>query len=131
MSIGLLYYNILIPIYILEEKVAPLEYIIKWNRRWNAFHDDHLYHEGAMSQRDAEAIICLWEQHGLKATIIKDGKEKWNDLCCIDMFGQLMLPCDWIDHEFVDIKNSNEAIAWLKNKPKGEIIWSTIKKIAG
>ena len=120
MSIRLRYYNILIPMYILEEKVAPLEYIVKWNRPWNVFHDDHLYHEGAMSPQDAEAIISFWEQHGLKATIVEGEKEKWNDLCSIDMFGQLMLPCDWIDHAFLDIKNPNEVIAWLKNRPKGK-----------
>jgi hypothetical protein len=71
-----------------------------------------------MSPQDAEAIISFWEQHGLKTTIVEDGKEKWYDLCAIDMFGQLMLPCDWIKAENYD---GNNFCAYLKGKPKGKL----------
>jgi hypothetical protein len=117
MSIELQFYNIIIPIHILEEKVAPFKEIIKWDRpvieRW---HDEYLYREGCMSDMHGEQIISFWKEKGLTPTIIKKEKEKWNDLCAMDMLGGLMLPCDWIRSDFIDPKNPNQAIAWIKGK---------------
>jgi hypothetical protein len=120
MAIKLLFYNILIPIHTLEEKVASLETILSWKRPWNVFHDDDLYHEGAMSPQDVETIVNFWEEHGLTSVVTENKQEKWQDFCVADMIDGPTLPCDWLEHEYIDLKNSNDSIVWLKGKQKGK-----------
>lgn len=120
MSIFLHFYNVLIPIKTLEEKVAPIEEIMKLDRKgYNPFHDRYLYHEGAMGPDGVEGIIKFWQEKGLEPFIIKDGKNCWNDMCMVDMLGNLSAPCDWVEIAPYDDMSFH---AWLKGEEKGELI---------
>lgn len=127
MSIFLQFYNVLIPIKILEEKVAPIEEIMKWKDKerkyFNPFHDEHLYHEGAMGPDGVESIVKFWEGKGIKPFVIKDGTECWNEMCMVDMLGCLSAPCDWVDTGQCEDFDENSIVceAWLKGKEKGEL----------
>ena len=119
MAIKLLFYNLLIPIQVLEERVAPLDMIMKWGRKCNVFHDNHLYHEGFMGGERIDEAIEFWERHGLKGIVKENSIEKWKDFCITDMDGSTEISCEWKEREYDE--KLDIYIAWLKNKPKGEI----------
>jgi hypothetical protein len=129
MSIFLQFYNVLIPIKILEEKVAPIEEIMKWKDKerngYKPFHDKHLYHEGAMGPDGIERIVDFWQEKGINPFVIKNGKEYWDEMCMVDSFGGVSAPCDWIE---VGPYNENLIFhAWLKDKDKGNIYGYPLK----
>jgi hypothetical protein len=119
MAIKLLFYNLLIPIKIIEKKVAPLNMVMKWGRKCNVFHDEHLYHEGFMGSEGIDEAIEFWEKHGLKGVVKENDIEKWEDFCMTDMDGSTEIACNWIEKEYDE--KLDLCIAWLKNKPKGNI----------
>lgn len=113
MAIRILYLNLIIPIHVLEEKVAPIDKIMNWGRKCDVFHDDHLYHEGFMGA-DLDDAIDFWKAHGLKYDMDKND----GDFCVEDMIAPNYLPCSWLERKY------NEEIelfeVWLKGKPKGK-----------
>jgi hypothetical protein len=122
MAMRLLFHNILIPISTLEKKVAPLDVVISWDRPWNTFHDDYLYHEGAMNHEDIEEMLVFWEKKGLNIYKTVDGNKEWDELCVLDTAGFSSIYCDWIDRNAYKENEKYDPYIWLKGKPQGKII---------
>lgn len=80
------------------------------------WYDDHLYCEVAMSP-DIVGVACeFWEQHGLQTTETIDGVLRWKDLCVIDYYRGLTLPCEWV------CVDQGEHIAWHADHDKGKTV---------
>jgi len=80
------------------------------------WHDDYLVREGVMNPFDIEDMIDTWAERGLNPITEIGSDRTFKDLCVIDSLNGLTLPCSWIH------VNLKEQVAWLKDKPKGQII---------
>ena len=119
MAIELEFINLIVPRSIIEEKypggweqcLADYEGVIG-GRVW---YDEYLFRDGAMNPRDITYLVEEWGNMGFHTHDGGDTPVKWVDVCVVEgMFGGATLPCDWIE---VDRDG-----AYLKNKPKGEVI---------
>lgn len=80
------------------------------------WHDEHLLCEMAVSPGIVEATCRFWENQGLQPMGFADGRHFWKDLCVIDYYQGLTLPCDWIE---VD---EREHVAWHAHYSKGATV---------
>ena len=82
----------------------------------NAWYDEHLYREGAMSPSDIAKIVEFWQEKGLTTHREESGKPvEWIDICVTEFFGPT-LPCSW----YADVPD--EYAAYLKGTEPGRIM---------
>jgi len=60
------------------------------------WYDNYLFRDGAMNPMDIESLIDEWTELGFQTHAGGDNPSKWIDVCVVDTFGGLTLPCDWI-----------------------------------
>ncbi|HSV77525.1 MAG TPA: TIGR02452 family protein [Bacteroidales bacterium] len=63
------------------------------------WYDNYVVRDGAMSPMDIEYLVKQWEGFGLVAIIEENGNKQWKDLCVVDFFGGITLPCLWLRHK--------------------------------
>jgi len=63
------------------------------------WYDDYIVRDGAMNPMDIEYLIKQWEELGLVGIIEENGYKRWKDLCVVDYFGGITLPCNWLLHK--------------------------------
>jgi len=80
-----------------------------------AWYDEHLFRTGTMNDMDMIMLSRYWKDMGFR-THYKTSKYsiKWLDVCILG--GYESFPCDWLEVE--------GNIAYLKGKPRGEIMGS-------
>jgi len=67
------------------------------------WYDSHLFRDGAMSPAETGSLIERWERFGFDTRETLDGKERWKDVCVIEiMFGGPTLPCSWIELDHIN-----------------------------
>lgn len=76
--------------------------------------DAHLYCEMFTRHLDVQLRIEWWKRNGLRPTRIRDGVIEWNDLCVVDSFEGLSLPCRWLRY------NPDKQSVWLSGTPGDE-----------
>ncbi len=118
MAIELSVINFIVPMEIIKQKYpGGLEQCFMdhggayGGRIW---HDEYLFRDGAMNPIDMYLIFEKWKKLGFRTH--KGGKNpKWIDVCVVCTgWDEPTLPCDWIE--------TDGYIAYMKNKPVGEII---------
>ena len=128
MAIRLYFLNVIIPIEKINQSkvVGGFSGYIKENRGWlgtKMYHDEYLFRDGAMTQRDVEDIVKFWEKQGLDLYYCFNGPNQWKDLCVVDALGGPTLPCDWIKFDYGKKDDGGHyPYVYLKGKPKGEIV---------
>ncbi len=122
MAIHVQFYNILIPIAVIEncKDIGGFQGILDFHKQQGTskriLYDEYLFSDRAMSPSDVETIAKFWEKQGLAWTEKRDGKEYWKDLCVVSCIEGPTLPCKWIEYD------RNSRCAWMKGTPKGKII---------
>jgi hypothetical protein len=61
--------------------------------------DDYILRDGAMNPIGIGLIIDEWERIGLKGIAKNKNGEYWKDLCVVDFFQGVTLPCKWLKTE--------------------------------
>lgn len=129
MAVKLEYYNVIIPIKKINQ-VYPggfngyLKDYKKSGRPRPFWHDENIFHDGAMGPEGVKMIAEEWEARGLVGVVERNGEEFWKDYCVIDFMSGPTLPCDWIEY----VRNEKQgAYAYFKDRPMGEIISESIK----
>jgi len=96
MSLGLLFWNIIIPI----EKISDFGDLLSENDRRigaNIWYDEHLYREGAMGYGDIEHMLEYWQSRGLVGNVEGQEAQSWSDLCVVASQGVgPEARCDWL-----------------------------------
>ncbi len=77
------------------------------------WYDEHLFRNGAMNGMDIQFLLSDWQRKSFRAFDDEDHPTRWVDLCVVDSFGGLTLPCDWIEIE--------QRKAWLRGTKPGEV----------
>lgn len=121
MAIVLEFINVIIPINNIDrcKSIGGFEGYLELeghNIGETIWYDDHLVREGAMNPMDVEDIIDIWAERGLNPVVGSGSEKRFKDLCVIDSFGGLTLPCNWIEFD------SKEHVAWHEDKPRGKIV---------
>ena len=63
----------------------------------SAWHDDHLFRDGAMSSSDIGSMVEEWTKLGFDPFEMSDSQKHWKDFCVIEsVFGGPTLPCGWL-----------------------------------
>ena len=105
MSIALEYFNLIIPI-----SVIDLKYPGGWARCRDdygleeaasssgaSWHDGELFRAGAMNPFDFKMLVLNWEELGLKDSKRRQGARIAGDFCLYATFSDgPVFPCDWI-----------------------------------
>ena len=105
MSIALEYFNLIIPISVIDRK-----YPGGWARcreehglqeSVSSFgacqHDGELFRDGAMNQFDLAMMVERWTSLGFKATKRRDGQKVAADFCIYATFSDAPVhPCEWL-----------------------------------
>lgn len=88
-----------------------------------AWHDEHLFRDGAMNPRDIQILVEEWIDLGFEAFIEIDGQKHWKDCCVVEhMFGGPTLPCDWIEINpmgFATLKGCSSGDRADRSAPRG------------
>ena len=58
--------------------------------------DNFVVRDDEMHPMDIEYRIKAWEELGLVGVIEADGRQQWKDLCVVDYFSGITLPCNWL-----------------------------------
>ncbi len=80
------------------------------------YHDEFLFHDGAMSSQAIQSIVEKWESRGLNLRMTIDGVEHWHELCCVDMLTGITLPCTWAEYD------RQKSCVHMVGKPHSPII---------
>ena len=100
MAVELEYISLIIPISKIEEhypggfKQYKTDNADSIKRR--IWYDQYLVRDGAMNGMDMEMMIREWEMMGFTSITQEDGQQQWKDLCVVDFFGGMTLPCKWL-----------------------------------
>jgi hypothetical protein len=118
MSIQLEFINFIVPVSTIKDKYpGGWEQCLLDHRALiggRVWYDDYLFRDGAMGSSDIEILIEKWSELGFNTHEAGDTPTKWLDVCVIDSFSGLTLPCDWIELA--------EYSASLKGLPEKKII---------
>jgi type I restriction enzyme M protein len=121
MPVTLEFYNLIIPVSVIEEKYpGGWEQCVKdhdniWSAVW---YDEHLFRLGAMNSMDIGDIIAAWEGMGFKASKRKNGQKLWKDFCVLGtLSGHDNWQCEWLETD------SERWCAYLKGTDPGGIIY--------
>lgn len=77
------------------------------------WYDGHLFRNGAINGMDIQFLLSDWQRKGFRAFDDEDHPSRWVDLCVVDSFDGLSLPCDWLEIE--------QRKAWLSGTEPGEV----------
>ena len=118
MAVELEFISIIIPIKNIEkyypggfEKYKKDYFDLIGGKIW---YDDYILRDGAMNPIDIEYIVNEWEKLGLKP--FKEGKKEWDELCVVDYFGGLTLPCKWISKKETTVKHIDDKSKTIINR---------------
>ncbi len=114
MVVKLEFINLLIPIANIK-KCSDFD-ISKDSCRDIEWFDQYIYRTGAMNPYDIDDIVEEWISRGLSPVVEETDVKKWSDLCVVDTYAGLTLPCDWIE------VNLDERCAWFKDVEKGTAV---------
>lgn len=125
MALSLKFISVIIPIETIEKcrDIGGFKGILEIQKEWigkKVLYDKYLYKDSAMGSYDIDKIIEFWEKQGLTPTKTQNGKTYWKDLAVVDFVSGLTLPCDWLELE--EEEPYRYAIAWLKGKPRGDVV---------
>jgi hypothetical protein len=101
MSVGIEYFNVIVPISVIEKRYPGGWDQCKKNLCCNEqgspnCSDEYLLRQGAMSGFDIELIVADWESLGLKRYKGAGANRKWRDLCVFDSLDEIPSNCDWL-----------------------------------
>ena len=118
MSVWLHFINVVVPIFIIEDKLkVDFDEFYENYSEGIKYHDKYLFATGAMGSEHIEQIVKYFESKGLTTIELIEGKEYFKDLCVVVvLFGGPTRPCNWLEF------NSRESSAWLKGTEKGELV---------
>jgi hypothetical protein len=121
MALGCVFYDLIIPISNIDRvyeggfEKFKADNISKFGKGY--WHDEYLFHDGAVDPEDINSIAEKWESLGLKGIEVVNYKPKFKDFCIVEsLHGGPTLSCDWLEFD-----PENKTV-WLKGKPKGEIV---------
>lgn len=84
------------------------------------WYDKYVVRDGAMNPMDIEYMVKQWEELGLVGIIEENGKKQWKDLCVVDFFNGITLPCNWLHNKdnFVNhVKDESKILINRDNVP--------------
>lgn len=94
---------------------------ISENAQWlgsHIWHDDFIVRTAAAQPRDIDYMIKTWEFYGLMAFEEVDREKYWKDLCVIEPFNTISVPCPWLlinQHTAVHINDTSDNIIGTAN----------------
>jgi hypothetical protein len=97
MSIGLQFFNLIIPI----ENIPDFdELLVRSNKGIGTgiWYDEYLYREGAMGYGDIEHMLEYWQRRGLSGKTVNRNSESWSDLCVVASTSGFEGRCDWLSY---------------------------------
>ena len=100
MAVQLENFNIIIPRAVIDGAYeGGSEAFIKEAHIEDLYFDEKIVRIGASDSLEIGTIIEEWTARGLRDIRKRKGKRTWIDLCLIDTYEGLTLPCRWISIE--------------------------------